>query len=345
MMHGKGWRVGRTHRGMAWCAFAAAVLLGASAEAQPIRATVQSIQTPAPDLDEVVSGASGDTVFRVSPATGAVTRVSGTGNRVGSGTTRALVTLHCANQGMCDSQDAYVTIGPMGSPTGRARTLTNFTVAEGTARFRGAPLSTNPLIFRTLPIGRNSTATFWIGADFPIAGDDSGLATGDATSAFYVSVALLNNLSLIDTETGLAVARIFRPIVVGLNSNLSFGTVTKPRAGTGTVTLDAQNGNRTVTGTGAQGISVPAAARASFTISGEGGQTISVHVPPTFIMSGPGTDITVTTDHTAAGTQMLGSALGATGTFPFHVGGSFPTTSTMPVGTYSGTFTVMVQYN
>lgn len=321
---------------------AGALLLAVPGASQNI--SVQSVQAPAPDLGKVVSATSGDTTFVVSASTGSVTKASGGGARVSTGSTRSLVTLACGGIGFCNVREVTVTISSIGSPSGRARSLTNFTVAEGTADIISGPTGTNPITFVIAPIGRDSTATFWVGADFPIAGDNSGLPTGAASSAFQVH-ASLTPLPFEGIGTGLAVATVFRPIVVGLTSNLSFGTVTRPREGNGSIVIDAQTGNRTVSGTGAEAINLPAPSRAAFSVSGEGGQVISVHVPATFTMTGPGGNLTVTTNHTAVGTQTLSSAIGSTGTYSFQVGGSFPTSSTTPVGAYTGSFTTMVQYN
>ena len=85
------------------------------------------------------------------------------------------------------------------------------------------------------------------------------------------------------------------------------------------------------------------ATRASYLVTGEGGQTFSISVPPTFQMTQAGGSITVTTNNNAAGTQVLSGALGSVGTFPFSVGGSFPLTSSTPLGVYTGTFVVSVQ--
>lgn len=341
----KDYCVGRAHQGIALCVFAAAALTGTRAEAQPIRATIQSIESPAPDLGQVVSATTGNTVFRVWPDTGNVTIVNGTGYLVGPVNTRALVTVACSGAGVCNNQNAIITIGRSGSPTGRLLQLRQFRVAEGTAQITVPPTGTTTITFEIAPIGLNQTKTFWLGANLPIAGDNSSNPTGVASAGFYVSVALANQPSVTDTDTGLAVATVFRPIVIGLDSGLSFGTVTRPREGSGSVTIDAATGNRTVTGTGAEGINLPPTSRAGFTVTGEGGQVISISVPPSFIMSGPGPDLTVTTNHTAPGTQFLSSAIGSEGSFSFHVGGSFPTNSATPTGDYTGSFTVMVQYN
>ncbi len=319
----------------------AAGLLGTATPA--LSQTVQSISPSAPDLGNVVSAPSGDTVFRVSASSGAVTRVSGTGARLSTGTTRALVTIACNAGGQCSSKDINVRVGSFGSGTGRAGQLSNFTVAPGTATFTGPPTGTNPVSFALAPIGSGGTATFWVGADFPIRGNETAAATGNATSGFYVYVSFATPTA--GSTSGLAVARVFRPINIAASSNLAFGRIVRPTSGTGTVAINASSGARTVSGTGTVGLSSPAPTRALYTVSGEGAQAFSLSFPATFQMTGPGTPLTVTLTSTASGTQSLGSAIGSTGTFVLGIGGSFPISSTTATGLYQGTYRVTVQYN
>jgi hypothetical protein len=305
--------------------------------------TVQSISPSAPDLGNVVSAPSGDTVFRVSASTGAVTRVSGTGARLATGTTRALVTVAC-NDPQCPTKDINVRVGSFGSPTGRAGQLSNFTVAPSTATFKVQPTGTNPVSFTLAPLNTGATATFWVGADFPIRGNETAAATGNATSAFYVYVSF-SSTPTTGSTAGLAVARVFRPINIAASSNLAFGRIVRPTSGTGTVAINASTGARTVSGTGTVGLSSPTSTRALYTVSGEGGQAFSLSFPATFQMTGPGTPLTVTLTSTASGTQSLGSAIGSAGTFVLGIGGSFPISSTTATGLYQGTYRVTVQYN
>lgn len=328
------------------CVFSAAtmVLSGSAATAQDVdRVGVQSIQTPAPALGNVVSAPTGTTVFTVSPSTGNVTRTSGAGYRVSAGSTRSLVTVFCGGPGYCDNTTATVTVTSIGSPTGRAALLTNFTVHPGTATILTPPAGTSTIVFTIAPIGRNQTKTFYVGADLPVLGDNSGQPTGPATASFQVTVSL-KPLPFEGSGVGQATATVFRPINIALTSNLTFGTVTRPWAGDGSVTINSSNGARTITGMGAQLMGVPAPARAAFLVTGEGGQVISVSVPQTFTMTGPGS-LTVTTNTTASGSLSLSSSLGSGGSYSFHVGGTLPTNGATPLGDYSGSFAVTVQYN
>ena len=310
-----------------------------SCAATPVAAQTIAV-TSGPELNNVVSAASGDTSFTISPGSGAVTVSSGSGYSVRPGMTRAIVTVTCPNVGACDSKQVDVTVSAIGSPRNRARSLTNFTVSSGTAAVAPAGATgTNPITFKLEPIGKNGSKFFYLGMDFPIAGDNSGLSTGAATSGFMVNATAASvNISAM----GQARATVFRPITIARTSNLEFGTITRPLSGSASVILEAASGNRTLTG----GIGAMSPAKvASYLVTGEGGQTFSVSVPPTFQMTQAGGSITVTTNNNAAGTQVLSGALGSVGTFPFSVGGSFPLTSTTPLGVYTGTFVVAVQYN
>lgn len=324
---------------------AAWVLAGAAAPAQTF--SVERLDNPALTLGNIVSAPSGDTIFRINPDTGEVTRISGTGSRMSASTARALVTIKCAKGGktqLCNSESASVQIGAIGSSTGRAQPLTNLTVAAGTAVISAPKKPGNPLNFTVGPMGEGGTATFYVGADFPVAGDTSGRPTGPATTEFYVTVSKSDG-SGASTGSGLVHATVRRPIALSATSNLNFGTVTRPSSGTGSVTIDAKTGARTVAGQGVQGLPSPTAGPARFTVTGEGGQVFSVTVPAEFQMKTSGGSITVTTSHDAGASRSLSGKAGTAGSATFNVGGSFPLTTTTKPGAYSGNFEVSVQYN
>lgn len=321
-------------------AFAFAASCATMASAQTI-----SVNVPAPSLGKVVSAPAGDTTFTTTASSGNISVTAGSGYRVSPDFSQVIVTVTCPNVGACNNKDVDVTISAIGSPTGRARALTNFTVASGTATIKTPPgvTGTNPITFQLDPVGRSANKYFYVGMDFPIAGDNSGLPTGVATSSFQINAQAASvNISAI----GQAIATVFRPITITMTSNLAFGAVSRPFAGNGLVTLDAATGEVTVSGQGVQempGIAAPASA--AYTVNGEGGQTFSISVPPSFVMVGPGGNLTVTTTSTAGTIQSFSGALGSAGSYAFKVGGSFPLTATTPTGAYSGTFDVVVNYN
>jgi len=149
------------------------------------------------------------------------------------------------------------------------------------------------------------------------------------------------------SATGTGSITVIRPLTVTKNADLKFGTVVRPATGSGTVVISAA-GARTVTG-GVVGLAsgdTPTAAQ--FTLDGEGGQSVSVTIPATFIMTSGGQPLTVTTSNNLTGSvaaQTLNNALGSAGTLTFKVGGSVPIASTAISGVYTGSFVVSAAYN
>lgn len=314
-------------------------LTAGTAAAQTYTTTI----TTTPNLGKVVSASTGDTVFTINPSTGVVTRASGAGVRLATGTTRAAVSVRCGNQSSCNRNKVNVKVGAIGTPTKRARALTNFTTAMGTATLDSGPSGSNPITFRLGVIPRNSTRTFYIGFDFPIAGDNSGLPSGAATSSFYVYVSRASSTPT-SGATATAAATVYRPIAISNPTSLVFGTVVRPRTGSGSVAINASTAARTVSG-GIAALSTPAVSRASFTVTGEGGQAFSVSMPSTLTMTTSGGSLTVSLTTTASGSQVLSSSLGSAGSYSFGVGGSLPVSSTTRTGSYTGSFAVTVNYN
>ena len=330
-----------------------ALLLGAITALAPLSAADATNGTPvytvtvtsAPDLGKVVSAGSGDTVFTINPASGVVTRSSGSGVRLTTSSTRAAVSIKCGNYYACNTTYVEVIVGSIGSPTRRAETLNNFTAAMNSATLAsgGDPQGTNPMGFGLNPIPMNTTKTFYLGFDYPIAGDNTGLASGVAASGFYVYAAPYPDHADTGT-TSSAAATVYRPLSISNSTGLVFGKVVRPATGSGTVVINASTGVRTTTGN-ATVLNTPTPSRAIYSVTGEGGQAVSVSVPTSFVMSTTGGTVTVSLTTTASGSQTLSSALGSAGSLGFYVGGTLPVTSTTKDGNYTGTFTVTVQYN
>lgn len=298
------------------------------------------------DLGDVVAAANGDTVFRVSSSTGSVTVVSGAGRRLSNGNARVEVHVSCRpGRGVddaCLTTTVPIRIGLIGALTGRARAFTAFNVTMGTATLISGPTGTVPHDFTLAPVGNNSVKTFFVGGDFPVAGDDSGLSSGAGDNAFYVYALSASGLTLAgDADKG--EVTVYRSLAVASTSTLNFGRIQIPSSGSSTITLDANNGSRTVSGN-AVGYATPAPTRGAFTISGEGGQQVSVTIPSTIQLTGPGT-LSVNVTENALNTPRLSGGLGAAGSYSFNVGGSFQITPTTPTGAYSGILTVSVDYN
>lgn len=318
----------------------AALLSVASASAAPVYTVTVTTNV---DLGTITSGTTGDTVFKVDSGTAAVTTLSGTGTRASSAPARAMVTISCAASvaGDC-TKTVNVKIGPVGSPTGRARTLTHVLFTLGTAVLSGSVGNPNSPNFTIAAIGPNASKTFFVGADFGVAGDDSGLPSGNAESDFFAWAAESPNPPTTG-DVGRFQAKIIRGITITKTSDLVFGAVAKPSSGNGSVTIDATTGVRTTTGS-ALGMTSPTPTRAAFNVTGEGGQAFSISVPATFQMTGPQA-MTVTTTNSASASPNLSGALGAQGVFAFGVGGTAPINASTPSGDYTGSFTVTVAYN
>lgn len=325
----------RAARATGLAAIICLVVPQAAAFAQSI--TITSVRANAPDIGRIVSAPKRPTVFRIAP-TGEVLLQSGSGVRLGGGNASpALVTIRCGGGSNATCPSTTVTIQVAGTPTGRAQSLTNFTVAGGSnPPPMSAPKGKNSISFTIDGALKSTTYDFYVGMDFPIAGDDSFAPTGPAMSSFSVSVPA-------SSSTGAAVANVFRPIALTSESSLEFGMIVRPRSGSATVSLDPSSGIRTVTG-GAIALSVPAPHPAGFSVSGEGGQTFSISAPA-FDMIYQKNHLTVTPAVSPVGSSTLTGALGSNGTATIYVGGSVPISDTTPPGQYSGTMTVTVQYN
>jgi hypothetical protein len=169
------------------------------------------------------------------------------------------------------------------------------------------------------------------------------IALGVAAVAALATPALAQNSA---TQSTTGTTRVIQPITLTKNTDLGFGSVVKPNAGTNTVEINASTGSRTVTGGGDAALAPSASGRATYTVAGEGGQTFSISTPVTFDMTktGGSDTITVTLSQSAA-TGTISGALGNTGSATFGVGGSFPVAASTASGNYTGTFDVTVAYN
>jgi hypothetical protein len=302
------------------------------------------IQTPM-SLGNVAAGKTGDSLFRIDPATGSVLRLSGSAARTSNASAKGLVVITCndaGNVGSCDASNVNIQIGATGTPIGRAKTLSNFRISVQTATIAAAVTGASPISFSINPVGTGTGKTFFVGADFPIAGDNSGQASGVSQSNFFVFVAKAPAVPTTGT-VGSASAVVFRALTIIKNTDLAFGSISKPGASSGTVMFDPNTGLRTNTGNVGL-LASPAPTLANFTLTGEGGQAYSVAVTPTFTLAGP-TPLTVTTLSTVSGAQTFGSSLGAQASVTIKVGGSFPLSSATTEGSYTGTFTVTADYN
>ncbi|WP_054120431.1 DUF4402 domain-containing protein [Novosphingobium sp. AAP93] len=139
-------------------------------------------------------------------------------------------------------------------------------------------------------------------------------------------------------------ATLLRPVALSSSANLAFGRIVLPSSGTGSVTIGTSADTVAASG-GAVALAGGSPSRAAFSVSGEGGQAVTVTVPATVTMSGPSSStMAVTLTSSVSGSTNLSGSLGAAGSATFYVGGSFAPTATTTTGAYSGTFTVTVAY-
>jgi hypothetical protein len=144
------------------------------------------------------------------------------------------------------------------------------------------------------------------------------------------------------TTTG--TTTIIQPVTIAQDNALAFGTLVRPTSGSSTITIGT--GSDTVSATGSAVVLRGTTSRARYTVTGEGGETVSVTMPATFSLAKTGAPaLTVNLARNPSGNLTLSNALGATGTASLDIGGSFSISDTTPTGAYSGTFTVSVAYN
>jgi hypothetical protein len=266
---------------------------------------------------------------------------TGSGVFVGSPapTTRALVTVSCGNQSQCNGANVKIVITRTTPITSPASTLTNFTVAMGTATLNGpAPSAASSVTFTIKPVPQNGSRTFYVGMDMPVL--SSGTSTG-LGSASWIVTASAGNGTLAVNNTSLAQITSMRPMSVSKSLDLAFGSIVKPPSGSGSVTMDATGG---FTSMPAGAVAIKTHSAAQFFVFGEGAQTFDLSVTPTFTMVSGVNSLPVTTV-SSTGSQTLGAAIGAQGSFSLGVGGSFPLGSATPSGAYTGSFTVTATYN
>ena len=139
-----------------------------------------------------------------------------------------------------------------------------------------------------------------------------------------------------------ATAKIVTPITINKILDMSFGNIAvNPTAPGGTVTLPASSpATRTFTG----GISFPTVTdvvqAAKFTVNGEGTSAYSIAIPGTITITSGSNNMTIVPVSNPSGS---GALVG--GTQDIYVGGTLTVGATQPVGVYTGTFNLTVNYN
>ncbi|MBB3859133.1 hypothetical protein GGQ88_000373 [Novosphingobium hassiacum] len=294
-------------------------------------------------LGDVVSAASGSSTFRASSSSGAVTLQSGSAVRISSSSVYSVITISCTGNNLCNSATPYVTLALAGTPSGRLGAIPSVNLTNGTATITSAYSAGSYIVINLNPIPRNTSRTFLLGYDIPVLGNDSSQPTGNAVTSFLITASRPSGAGS-DSLVGNITAKVIRPIDIAKTADLQFGKVTRPTSGTGSLTLSPA-GVASVTGTGVIRFPSPAPTAAAFTVTGEGGQAVTVSLPSSVTMSGSAGSIVATTTATGSGSQVLSGGTGSAGTLQVKVGGSIPLSGSTGIGTFSGTLVVTVQYN
>ena len=300
------------------------------------------VMSTAANLGTVIAANSGNTTFRIEETNGTVSVVNGNGLRTGGGSARALITVSCGSSSSCNSSNVRIRVGPLPIYINRGRGMTNFTASMNSATYvSGALSASNPLDFTIGHVGKNSSKTFWVGMDFPIAGDDSGSGSGLSTSSFYAYAAFGNSTPTSGTTSGYGYALVTQGLALTSSGTLNFGTLIRPTSGSGTAVIGADDGhyyNNNIVAMPKAG----APSRVLFTATGDSNKAISISIPSHFdlVRSGGGT-LSVAVSSNAGSSATLNNS----GTYTFGVGGSINVSTSTLTGVYTGNFVVSVAYN
>lgn len=141
------------------------------------------------------------------------------------------------------------------------------------------------------------------------------------------------------TASANAKALLLIPLSITKVDDLNFGSVVSSST-SGTVSVAADGSGQSVTG-GVTAIPSGTVSRAVFAGAGSPGQTVNIFLaPPASLSDGAG--------HTVPISLSLESAvvtIDSTHAFSVGVGGTVTVAGNQAPGTYSGTFTVLAQYN
>ena len=135
------------------------------------------------------------------------------------------------------------------------------------------------------------------------------------------------------------------PISITLVGDLAFGTVAGDGTSPGTVTIDPMTGNKTVGG-GAYNFG-GLHSRAEFEVKGTRYATFTITLPASVTLNSGGNSMTLNNfTSTPSGTGDLSTVgdLPGNGKATVYVGATLQVGTNQPAGTYSGAFTVIVNY-
>ena len=134
-------------------------------------------------------------------------------------------------------------------------------------------------------------------------------------------------------------ALILIPLTLTKVDNLDFGSVI-PSSSSGTISIAADGSGQSVTG-GVTPLASAAGARAVFAGAGSFGEQVSIFLaPPASLSDGAGHNMPI-----SLGLESTSVTIDSTRAFFVGVGGTVTVGANQAEGLYSGTFTVLAQYN
>ena len=141
------------------------------------------------------------------------------------------------------------------------------------------------------------------------------------------------------TATATGRALLLLPLTLTKVNDLDFGTVV-PSTSSGTVSIAADGSGQSVTG-GVTPVPSGTAARAVFAGGGTAGQQVNIFLaPPANLNDGNGHSVPI-----SLSLENSSVIIDSTRAFSVGVGGTVTIGANQAEGTYTGTFTVLAQYN
>ena len=154
-----------------------------------------------------------------------------------------------------------------------------------------------------------------------------------------VALSSLSTAALAATATGNASATVITPITITTGATLNFGTFA-PSATAGTIAIST-------TGVRSASNVAPSGAGTAFGTFTVGGANVgfSIAAPATFSVTGPGPAMVVTLSGLGNGAGTTGTISGGSVIVPFGGSMAVGTSAVQTAGAYSGTFSMVVEYN
>ena len=143
-----------------------------------------------------------------------------------------------------------------------------------------------------------------------------------------------------ESADGTSTTTVIAPITIAADQDLAFGNVTENGNG-GTVTVTAAASASATGAIGAQAVDGTVTA-GSFNVGGETGKLYDITLPSTTATLTGASTGAPTIAVSGLNTNIAEGTIGTSGTF--YVGGIITLTGGQTVDTYSGTYTVTVQY-